>query len=242
VLTATSLVFLLDVDNTLLDNDGFAADLTARLDRDFGAMERERYWSIYNKLRDELGFADYLGALQQFRLGHEYHPGLVPLSNFLLEYPFGERLFPGALEAVAHMGTLGATVILSDGDIVFQPRKIAHAGLGHAVEGRVLVYVHKERMTEAIQRAFPATHYVMVDDKPQLLAAMKRIFGAHITTIFVKQGHYAREAEHLVIDPAPDKTVMHIADLLDLAATDFPLGEPAGQARLEPAPQAAAPD
>lgn len=242
MLTATSLVFLLDVDNTLLDNDGFAADLTARLDRDFGAMERERYWSIYNKLRDELGFADYLGALQQFRLGHEYHPGLVPLSSFLLDYPFAERLFPGALEAVAHMGTLGSTVILSDGDIVFQPRKIAHAGLGQAVAGRVLVYVHKERMTEAIQRAFPATHYVMVDDKPQLLAAMKRIFGAHITTIFVNQGHYAREAEHLVIDPAPDRTVMHIADLVALAPTDFPLAEPAGQPRLEQATHAAAPD
>jgi FMN phosphatase YigB (HAD superfamily) len=242
VLTATSLVFLLDVDNTLLDNDGFAADLTARLDRDFGAMERERYWSIYNKLRDELGFADYLGALQQFRLGHEYHPGLVPLSNFLLDYPFAEKVFPGALDALAHLGTLGSTVILSDGDIVFQPRKIAHSGLGAAVEGRVLVYVHKERMTEAIQRAFPATHYVMVDDKPQLLAAMKRIFGAHITTIFVNQGHYAREAEHLVIDPMPDKTVMHIADLVSLTSSDFPVGEPAGQARLEKAPHAAAPD
>ncbi|WP_046972992.1 HAD family hydrolase [Dyella japonica] len=240
MLTATSLVFLLDVDNTLLDNDGFAADLTARLDRDFGAMERERYWSIYNKLRDELGFADYLGALQQFRLGHEYHPGLVPLSNFLLEYPFAERLFPGALDAVAHMGTLGSTVILSDGDIVFQPRKIAHSGLGRAVQDRVLVYVHKERMTEAIQRAFPATHYVMVDDKPQLLAAMKRIFGAHITTIFVNQGHYAREAEHLVIDPAPDKTVMHISDLVGLASSDFPRVELAGQAHPDPATHAAA--
>ena len=242
MLTATSLVFLLDVDNTLLDNDGFAADLTARLDRDFGAMERERYWSIYNKLRDELGFADYLGALQRFRLGHEYHPGLVPLSNFLLEYPFAERLFPGALDAIAHMGTLGPTVILSDGDIVFQPRKIAHSGLGQAVEGRVLVYVHKERMTEAIQRTFPATHYVMVDDKPQLLAAMKRIFGAHITTIFVNQGHYAREAEHLAIDPAPDKTVMHIAELAGLASSDFPRVEMAGQASLGQASHAAASD
>jgi FMN phosphatase YigB (HAD superfamily) len=167
---------------------------------------------------------------------------LVPLSNFLLDYPFAEKVFPGALDAIAHMATLGSTVILSDGDIVFQPRKIARSGLGQAVEGRVLVYVHKERMTEAIQRAFPATHYVMVDDKPQLLAAMKRIFGAHITTVFVNQGHYAREAEHLVIDPAPDRTVMHIADLVGLVPSDFPLGEPAGQTRLEQAPQAAAPD
>ena len=237
-----SLVFLLDVDNTLLDNDGFAAALTARLDRDFGAMERERYWSIYNKLRDTQGYADYLGALQQFRLGHEYHPALMPLASYLLEYPFADLLYPGALETLAHLGSLGSTVILSDGDIVFQPRKILRSGISQAVDGRVLVYVHKERMTEAIQRAYPAAHYVMVDDKPHLLAAMKRIFGAHITTIFVKQGHYAREAEHLVIDPAPDKTVMNIADLVGLAATDFPLGEPAGQTRLEQAPHAAAPD
>lgn len=222
MLNPASLVFLLDVDNTLLDNDGFAAELTARLDRDFGSMERERYWSIYNKLRDSLGYADYLGALQQFRIGHEYHPALLPLSSYLLEFPFDGLLYPGALDALAHLNTLGSTVILSDGDIVFQPRKILRAGISRAVEGRVLVYVHKERMTEAIQRAYPAAHYVMVDDKPHLLAAMKRIFGAHLTTVFVRQGHYAREAQSLVIDPAPDKTIEHIAELAGFSLADLP--------------------
>jgi len=234
VLNPTSLVFLLDVDNTLLDNDAFAAELTARLDNDFGPMERERYWSIYNKLRDTLGYADYLGALQQFRIGHEYHPALMPLASYLLDYPFGQLVYPGALEALAHLGTLGSTVILSDGDIVFQPRKILHSGISQAVEGRVLVYVHKERMTEAIQRAFPATHYVMVDDKPQLLAAMKRIFGAHLTTIFVQQGHYAREADILAIDPAPDKTIAHISELSTLTLADLPMGQVANQVSREP--------
>lgn len=241
MLNTASLVFLIDVDNTLLDNDGFAAALTARLDGDFGAMERERYWSIYNKLRDTLGYADYLGTLQQFRLGHEYHPALMPLASFLLEYPFAELLYPGALDTLAHLATLGPTVILSDGDIVFQPRKILRSGISQAVEGRVLVYVHKERMTEAIQRAFPATHYVMVDDKPQLLAAMKRIFGAHLTTIFVRQGHYARDAESLVIDPAPDRTIAHISELATLALSDLPLAQVTAQAALEPA-SVAAPD
>lgn len=222
MLTTQPIVFLLDVDNTLLDNDRFATHLTAQLDQDVGPMERERYWSIYNKLRDLLGYADYLGALQQFRVDHEYQRALLSLSSFLLEYPFEERLYPGALEAVSHLATLGTPVILSDGDIVFQPRKIHRAGLWQAVEGRVLVYVHKERMTEAIQREFPAAHYVMVDDKPKLLSAMKRIFGARITTIFVQQGHYAQDASALDLDPAPDKTIAHIAELRRLTAADFP--------------------
>ncbi|WP_232820968.1 HAD family hydrolase [Dyella sp. C11] len=221
--TPAPVVFLLDVDNTLLDNDRFAADLTARLDQDVGPMERERYWSIYNKLRGTLGYADYLGTLQQFRVDHEYQQGLLSLSTFLLEYPFNMRLFSGVLETLEHLATLGTTVILSDGDIVFQPRKIQRAGLWQAVEGRVLVYVHKERMTEAIQREYPAAHYVMVDDKPQLLAAMKRIFGSRITTVFVRQGHYALEADSLVIDPAPDRTIEHIADLRGWTAADLPV-------------------
>ncbi len=222
MLNAEPIVFLLDVDNTLLDNDSFATHLTARLDQDVGPMERERYWSIYNKLRDSLGYADYLGALQQFRVDHEYQRALMPLSSFLLEYPFADLVFPGALDAVAHLSTLGTPVILSDGDIVFQPRKIQHAGLWQAVDGRVLVYVHKERMTETIQREFPAAHYVMVDDKPKLLSAMKRIFGARLTTIFVQQGHYAHDASALDLDPAPDKTIAHIAELRQLTLADFP--------------------
>jgi FMN phosphatase YigB (HAD superfamily) len=238
VLTDKPVVFLIDVDNTLLDNDRFAADLTARLDSDFGMMERERYWSIYNKLRDTLGYADYLGALQQFRVGHEYHPALLSMSAYLLEYPFADHLYPRALETIAHLNSLGSTVILSDGDIVFQPRKIARSGIGQAVDGRVLVYVHKERMTEAMQRSFPAAHYVMVDDKPQLLAAMKRIFGARLTTVFVRQGHYAREAESLALDPAPDMTVQHISDLHGLSLSDFPGCDAMDGAGDEQAPEA----
>lgn len=213
-------VFLLDVDNTLLDNDRFAADLTARLDHDFGKAERERYWSIYAGLRDQHGYADYLGALQDFRAACNDESALLQIAAFLLDYPFRERLYPRALAAIEHLRTLGNAVILSDGDIVFQPRKIRRSGLWNAVAGRVLVYVHKERMLDAIQQRFPATHYVMVDDKPQLLAAAKRALGDRLTTLFVRQGHYADALQRAVIDPAPDVIVERIGDLCELALRD----------------------
>lgn len=173
MLNENLVVFMLDVDNTLLDNDRFAADFTARLDHDFGKAERERCWSIYAELRDRLGYADYLGALQQFRNGSDAVLALLQMSAFLLEYPFGERLYPRALAAFDHLRTIGITAIVSDGDIVFQPRKIQRSGLWDAVDGRMLVTLHKERRFDLIQRCFPAGHYVMIDDKPQLLAAMK---------------------------------------------------------------------
>lgn len=214
-------VFLLDVDNTLLDNDRFAADLTAWLDRAFGRAQRERYWSIYAGLRDQLGYADYLGALQGFRAGSDDEPALLQMSAFLLDYPFSKRLYPRALDAIRHLRTMGTAVILSDGDIVFQPRKIQRSSLWDAVAGRVLVYAHKERMLDGIQRRFAASHYVMIDDKPQLLATVKRVLGDRLTTVFVRQGHYAAASTRIAIDPAPDVSVEHIGDLCDLALCDL---------------------
>ncbi|HEY2395328.1 MAG TPA: HAD family hydrolase [Rudaea sp.] len=208
-------VILLDVDNTLLDNDRFGADLGDRLAQLFGAVERERYWAIFAALRTELGYADYLTTLQKFRIGLEEHPQLLLMSQFMLEYPFAERLYPRALEAVAHLHTLGAPVILSDGDIVFQPRKIQRSGLWCAVDGRVVVVVHKERSLDLVRRRFPAIHYVMVDDKPQLLVAMKRLLGPELTTVFVRQGHYAAESRNTIFNPAPDVCIDRIADLLE---------------------------
>ena len=222
MLSANGIVFLLDVDNTLLDNDRFAADLGAHLEQAFGAVERARYWTIYNALRAELGYADYLAALQKFRVGLDDDlPDLLQMSAFVLDYPFAERLYPQALEAIAHLRTFGSPVILSDGDVIFQPRKIQRSGIWDAVEGRVLIYLHKERMLDAMQRSFPASHYVMVDDKPQLLTAMKRALGGKLTTVFVRQGHYAAESVNAVIDPAPDLTIQRIGDLLDRNASDF---------------------
>jgi len=212
-------MFLLDVDDTLLDNDRFAADLAARLERDFGAGERDRYHALYEARRDEVGYADYLGALQAFRDGSDKEDQLLRMSGFLLDYPFAERLYPHALEAIAHLRTLGTVGILSDGDIVFQPRKIQRAGLWDAVDGKVLVYVHKERMLDAVQRHFPARHYVMVDDKPTLLAAMKRVLGDRLTTVFVRQGHYA--AAGGAVEPAPDRSISHIGELCDLMLSDL---------------------
>ncbi len=216
---AAAVVFLLDVDNTLLDNDRFAADLGDTLAQAFGQAQRERYWAIYAQLRDELGFADYLGTLQRFRVGLDNDPALLQMSNYLLEYPFAERLYPHALDTVAHLRTLGPTVILSDGDVVFQPRKIQRAGLWAALRGEVLIYLHKQHMLVAMQQRYPAAHYVMVDDKPQLLAEMKQRLGRKLTTVFVRQGHYADAAGS--IEPAPDLTIACIGDLRQRKLDDF---------------------
>ncbi len=210
---ASDIVFLLDVDNTLLDNDRFAADLGERLLRDFGADGRDRYWALYATVREQRGYADYLATLQEFRAGLDDDPDLLQMSRFMLEYPFTERVYPGAREAIEHLGSFGTPVVLSDGDVVFQPRKIQRSGLWDAVQGRVLIYLHKQRMLDAVQRRFPARHYVMVDDKPKLLAAMKTVMGERVTTVFVRQGHYAREAVGASITPAPDQTIEQIGDL-----------------------------
>jgi FMN phosphatase YigB (HAD superfamily) len=221
VLSPDSVTFLLDVDNTLLDNDRFGQDLGDRLEESFVAFERARYWSLIAKRREELGVVDYLGSLQDFRVGLDDHAELLDMSHFVLEYPFAERLFPGALEAVAHLGTMGRPVVLSDGDIVFQPRKIQRSGVWSAVEGRVLIYLHKEKVLDHMQRRYPSAHYVMVDDKSNLLAAMKTVLGAKLTTVFVRQGHYAQDPESKTVSPAPDLTIEHIADLKNFQLMDF---------------------
>jgi FMN phosphatase YigB (HAD superfamily) len=221
VLSVGDVIFLLDVDNTLLDNDRFAADLGDRLEQSFGALERERYWAIFGRLREQLGFADYLGSLQAFRAGLDDHPDLLAMSEFMLEYPFAARLFPRALEAVARLNTLGRAVVLSDGDVVFQPRKIQRSGIWDAVGGRVMICLHKERVLDHMQQRYPARHYVMVDDKPNLLAAMKSILGSRLTTIFVRQGHYALAPESNSVDPAPDMIIERIGDLIDHHSFDF---------------------
>ena len=171
---ADDVVFLLDVDNTLLDNDRVQDDLRNHLEGEFGAASRDRYWAIFEALRAELGYADYLGALQRYRLGALNDPRLLLMSSFLVDYPFADRLYPGALDAIAHLRAWGLTVILSDGDVVFQPRKVQRSGLWDAVEGRVLIYIHKEQMLDDVEQRYPARHYVMVDDKLRILAAMKR--------------------------------------------------------------------
>lgn len=224
---AAAVVFLLDVDNTLLDNDRFGADLGATLEAAFGAGERERYWTIYEELRRESGVADYLGALQRFRVGLDNDPSLLQMSSYLLDYPFAERLYPHALETVAHLRTLGPTAILSDGDVVFQPRKIQRAGLWAALRGEVLIYVHKQQMLVAMQQRYPAAHYVMVDDKPQVLAAMKQHLGRKLTTVFVRQGHYAAASAGATVEPAPDLTIACIGDLRRRKLEDFLPSAPA---------------
>jgi FMN phosphatase YigB (HAD superfamily) len=221
MLNTQEVIFLLDVDNTLLDNDRFAADLGERLELAFGASERARYWEIFGRLREQLGLADYLGTLQTFRTGLDDHPELLAMSDFLLEYPFAARLFPRALEAVAHLRALGRPVVLSDGDIVFQPRKIRRSGIWDAVEGRVMIYLHKERVLDHMQQRYPADHYVMVDDKRILLAAMKSALKDKLTTVFVRQGHYALAPESNSLEPAPDVTIERIGDLIHHNLSDF---------------------
>ena len=218
--TTASVVFLLDVDNTLLDNDRFAADLGDTLEQAFGLTGRERYWAIYAQLRDELGYADYLGALQRFRAGLDNDPSLLQMSKYLLDYPFAERLYPHALETLAQLRTLGPTVILSDGDVVFQPRKIQRAGLWDALHGEVLIYVHKQHMLVAMQQRYPAAHYVMVDDKPLILDEMKQRLGHRLTTVFVEQGHYAAQASADVRATA-DIRIARIGDLRGRKLGDF---------------------
>jgi FMN phosphatase YigB (HAD superfamily) len=210
---AAPVVFLFDVDNTLLDNDAVQNDLSLHLEQEVGLQSRTRYWQIFEELRAQLGYADYLGALQRYRLEHQDDLQLIKISFFLLDYPFAARLYPGALAALAHCRALGPTVLLSDGDVVFQPRKVQRAGLWDAVEGRVLIYLHKEQMLEAVMRRFPARHYVMVDDKLRILAAMKQQWRERLTTVFVRQGHYAHDARELAAWPAADVTLAHIGAL-----------------------------
>jgi FMN phosphatase YigB (HAD superfamily) len=212
---ARRVVFLLDVDNTLLDNDRIVADLKAALTGAVGPERQQHYWTIFETVRTELGYADYLGTLQRLRLEDPRDPGLLTISSFLLNYPFADRLFPGALELIGRLDEVGQAVILTDGDVVFQPLKIERSGLLKAVGGRILLYVHKEQELDDVERRYPADHYVLIDDKVRILAAIKAAWGARVTTVFPRQGHYAHDAG-VGSYPAPDVTVDHIRDLLEL--------------------------
>jgi FMN phosphatase YigB (HAD superfamily) len=207
-------VHLLDVDNTLLDNDAVVDDLRRHLIDAFGRGCQERYWEIFEELRRELGYADYLGALQRYRLEHPREPHLLQISLYLLQYPFASRVYPGALDVIAHLRGRGRVVILSDGDVVFQPRKVERSGLWGAVGGEVLIYIHKEEMLADVELRHPAKQYVMVDDKIRILAAMKSVWGDRLTTVFVRQGHYAHDAAEVAAYPPADVTVERIGDLL----------------------------
>ena len=207
-------VFLFDVDNTLLDNDRVAADLQRHLASEIGADGAQEYWQIFEELRTELGYADYLGALQRYRSEHPRAPHLLSVSDFLINYPFAERLFPDALKVIEHVERWGPAIILSDGDVVFQPLKISRSGLATAVAGRVLIYVHKEQELDDVEQRYPAEHYVLVDDKLRILSAVKKFWGSHVTTVFVRQGHYASDPKILANYPPADISIGHLGDLL----------------------------
>jgi FMN phosphatase YigB (HAD superfamily) len=215
------IVFLFDVDNTLLDNDRVRAHLSEHLAENYGVAARDRYWEILNGLVDELGYTDYLGALERYRIETMHRPEVLRMSSWLVDYPFADRLFPGALEALKHARQWGPTVILSDGDAVFQPRKVERSGLWQAVDGRVLIYIHKERELSYVERLYPADHYVLIDDKLRILHAVKDAWGRRVTTIFPKQGQYARDPNVLKEYPPADIALEKIGDLVDCDLDSF---------------------
>jgi len=208
-----NIVFLFDVDNTLLDNDRVQEDLSEHLLQNYGVEARDRYWEILRALADELGYNDYLGALERYRLEAMHCPKVLLMSSWLVDYPFADRLYPGALNVVKYVQQWGPAVVLSDGDAVFQPRKVDRSGLWRAVDGRVLIYIHKERELDDVERLYPAAHYVLIDDKLRILAAVKQIWGARVTTVFPKQGHYALDPQATAEYPPADIEVARIGDL-----------------------------
>ncbi len=212
-MAAAGIIALIDVDNTLLDNDRVIGDLRRHLIAVLGARRNGRYWTIFEELRRELGYADYLGALQRYRIELPRDPHFQEVSRFLIDYPFANRLFPGSLDAIAHLATFAAPVILSDGDVVFQPRKIERSGLAEAVDGRVLIFVHKELELAEVARRHPAKHYLLVDDKVRILNAVKQAWGRRVTTIFPRQGHYAHDDVLVAAYPPPDITIERIGEL-----------------------------
>ena len=208
-------VFLFDVDNTLLDNDRVTADLRRHLAGAFGEDCAEWYWKAFEELRSELGYADYLGALQRFRVEHPRDPNLLGVSTWLVNYPFANRLYPGSLDAVERCKERGPVVILSDGDVVFQPRKVERSGLWDAVDGNVLIYIHKEEMLDDVEARFPARRYVMVDDKLRILDAMRSVWGDRLVTVFPRQGHYALDPAIYARYAPADVTLERIGELAE---------------------------
>jgi FMN phosphatase YigB (HAD superfamily) len=219
--TRAPILFLFDIDNTLLDNDRVTADLTRYLETHLGPGPRKRYFEIFETLRRELGYADYLGALQRYRVENPKHPGILAMSSWLIDYPFANRLYANSLDAIAHVQQFGPAVVLSDGDVVFQPRKATRSGIAEAVHGNVLIYIHKEEMLDDVAARFPAEHYVMIDDKIRILTAMKKSWPAKLTTVFPVQGHYALDKTLVAQYPAPDITVQRIGDVCNLQLADF---------------------
>jgi len=214
-------VFLFDVDNTLIDNDRVQAHLSEHLEQTYGAATRDRYWEIFEQLRSEVGYADYLGALERYRLEDLHRPEVLRMSSWLVDYPFADRLYPRALDAVKHVQQWGTIVILSDGDAVFQPRKVERSGLWQAFENRVLIYIHKEQELDDVGRLYPADHYVLIDDKLRILSAVKKFWGESVTTVFPKQGHYALDFKSLAEYPPADIELASIGDLLNYDLSSF---------------------
>src|SRR5579872_4997731 len=226
------LVFLIDVDNTLLDNDSVQQDLKAHLEQTYGRDARDRYWRILEDLFAELGYRDYLGALQRFRAEHPLEVELLAMSSYLIDYPFADRLFPSVFAVLKRLREWGPTVILSDGDVVFQPHKVERSGLSAAVEGHVLIYIHKEQALTDVERRFPAKHYVLIDDKIRILDSVKRFWGDRVTTVFVRQGSYAHDSQMLAAFPPADLTIDRIGDFVGF---DFrrPNNAPPASSKLE---------
>jgi len=228
-MTPSPIVFLVDVDNTLLDNDRIQSDLKRHLEREFGAACRDRYWAILEQLFTELGYRDYLGALQRYRVEHPQDIHLLSMSSFLVDYPFANRLYPGSLDVLERFRSWGQTVILSDGDVVFQPRKIERSGIFEAVDGNVLIYIHKEGALDDVERRYPAQHYVLVDDKLRILTAVKQAWSSRVTTVFPRQGQYAHDRHILATCPPADLTVERIGDLLQYDLSALLAGQSPGQ-------------
>lgn len=215
------LVFLFDVDNTLLDNDRVQRDLSDHLAAQYGQAARDRYWALFEEIRAEIGYADYLGALQRYRLEDLHNPKVLRIANWLADYPFADRLYPGAMDAVRHVSQWGTTVILSDGDAAFQPRKVERSGLWRAFEDHVLIFVHKEESLDDVERLYPARHYVMIDDKLRILDAMKQSWGDRVTTVFPRQGHYAFDPEEIRRHPPADHSIDAISELVTFGRNRF---------------------
>jgi hypothetical protein len=221
MITPEQTVFLVDVDDTLLDNGHIQVDLKRHLEREFGAASRDRYWAILEQLFNDLGYRDYLGALQRFRVEHPKDIHLLSMSSYLVDYPFANRLYPGSLDVLERFRGWARTVIFSDGDVVFQPRKVERSGISETVEGHVLIYIHKEDELDDVEQRYPAGHYVLVDDKPRILAAVKKVWGDRVTTVLPRQGQFAHAADAASYRPAADLTVERIGDLLAYDFTDF---------------------
>src|SRR5712675_1684719 len=216
-----NLVFLFDVDNTLLNNDKVTSDLKRHLEQQVGPERQQHYWDFFEQIRTELGYADYLGALQRYRLEYPRDPSLLTVSHFLINYPFATRLYPDSLDAIEHVKQWGTAAILSDGDVVFQPRKVERSGIYEAVNGNVLIYIHKEKELDDVEKRFPADHYVLVDDKLRILTEVKKIWGPKVTTVFVRQGHYALDTKLVAGLPPADLSIARIGDLVNLKLEQF---------------------